>query len=95
MKPPDLMATMMDEDILLNKLNPVKTAFHTAEGAARTCHEGTRVEVLAQVKRWFQDPDLPSILWLSGVAGTGKTTIAQSNLPTPQATSRCIFPLFT
>lgn len=63
---------------LLSRLDPVKTAFHSAEGAPRTCHKGTRKAVLRKVETWFCDPESPSVLWLSGIAGTGKTTIAQS-----------------
>lgn len=63
---------------LLSKLRPVTTALHSAEGAPRACHRGTRKAVLRHVKAWFQDSSSSPILWLSGVAGTGKTAIAQS-----------------
>jgi len=37
---------------------------------------GTRVQVLQEIKDWIKDFDLPSIFWLAGMAGSGKTTIA-------------------
>jgi hypothetical protein len=40
--------------------------------------ENTRVEVLANLVEWSSDPKSPSIYWLSGMAGTGKTSIAWS-----------------
>jgi hypothetical protein len=42
--------------------------------------EGTRQELLAQLTAWFNDTDPSStrIFWLSGLAGTGKTTVART-----------------
>ncbi|KAI0026809.1 hypothetical protein K488DRAFT_91838 [Vararia minispora EC-137] len=40
------------------------------------CTEGTRVDVLKRICAWATDPSSPPIFWLSGVAGTGKSTIA-------------------
>ncbi|QRW22462.1 Vegetative incompatibility protein HET-E-1 [Rhizoctonia solani] len=42
----------------------------------RTCTEGTRVKVLSELKDWVFAPDRQSVYWMSGMAGTGKTTIA-------------------
>ncbi|CAE6487473.1 unnamed protein product, partial [Rhizoctonia solani] len=42
----------------------------------RTCTEGTRTQVLDDLAKWASDPDAPSVFWMNGVAGTGKTTIA-------------------
>lgn len=39
--------------------------------------EGTRVDILEQMLNWVYDP-LGSVYWVSGTAGTGKTTIAYS-----------------
>jgi hypothetical protein len=38
----------------------------------------TRTEVRTDIEKWFfnPSPDQPRIFWLSGLAGTGKTTIA-------------------
>ncbi|KAF7367053.1 hypothetical protein MSAN_00964500 [Mycena sanguinolenta] len=42
------------------------------------CLEGTRVELLADLNTWSQDSHAPQILWLDGMAGTGKSAIARS-----------------
>jgi hypothetical protein len=65
---------------LLSKLHPVTAAFHDADGAAPTCLLGTRVALLDEIRTWFEDAsdNCPRFFWLSGIAGTGKTTVAQS-----------------
>ncbi|KAH7339070.1 hypothetical protein B0J17DRAFT_717490 [Rhizoctonia solani] len=42
----------------------------------RSCTEGTRKQVLSQIEEWLFDGDMPTVYWLNGMAGTGKTTIA-------------------
>ncbi|KIK66543.1 hypothetical protein GYMLUDRAFT_118121, partial [Collybiopsis luxurians FD-317 M1] len=44
------------------------------------CTPGTRVQVLEEIKAWAMssDPNSPSAYWISGMAGTGKSTIAMS-----------------
>ncbi|KAG8753203.1 hypothetical protein FRC11_007614, partial [Ceratobasidium sp. 423] len=42
----------------------------------RTCTEGTRAEVLSNLDNWVFDSSAPTVYWMSGMAGTGKTTIA-------------------
>jgi hypothetical protein len=63
---------------LLDRLRPVKSAFHDALGAAPACLEGTRTQILDEMSVWMTDPSSKLVYWLTGVAGTGKTTIAQS-----------------
>jgi hypothetical protein len=63
---------------LLDRLQPVRSAFHDAEGAALACLEGTRTQILNEISVWMADPSAKLVYWLTGVAGTGKTTIAQS-----------------
>ncbi|EJD06306.1 WD40 repeat-like protein [Fomitiporia mediterranea MF3/22] len=41
-----------------------------------TCLENTRVEVLNQIMGWLLSDTAQNILWLHGVAGSGKSTIA-------------------
>jgi hypothetical protein len=50
----------------------------TADGAPerRACTEGTRVDVLGRIIDWASDASSPPIFWLSGLGGTGKSTIA-------------------
>ncbi|KAF5722733.1 heterokaryon incompatibility protein het-E-1 [Fusarium mundagurra] len=42
------------------------------------CLEGTRVQVLHEIERWAHDPLSPTICWLPGLAGTGKSTISRT-----------------
>ena len=65
---------------MLAKLYTTKGAVfnsHANEYNAR-CHPDTRVELLAQVDQWANDPDGKCIFWLNGMAGTGKSTISRS-----------------
>ncbi|KAK7033681.1 hypothetical protein VNI00_012681 [Paramarasmius palmivorus] len=42
------------------------------------CHEGTRVQMIADVSKWIEDESkTTSVLWLYGTAGIGKSAIAQ------------------
>ena len=43
-----------------------------------TCLRGTRESVLEEIIRWAEDPQGRPVFWLSGLAGTGKSTIAQT-----------------
>jgi hypothetical protein len=63
---------------LLDRLKPVRSAFHNATGAAPACLAGTRTKLLADIEQWMKDPATTRVYWLTGVVGTGKTTIAQS-----------------
>jgi hypothetical protein len=63
---------------LLDRLQPVKSAFHDAHGSAPACLEGTRAQLLDEISAWMEDPSAKLVYWLTGVAGTGKTTIAES-----------------
>jgi hypothetical protein len=42
------------------------------------CLEGTRTELLQQIKEWAMSPSQKSIFWLKGMAGTGKSTISRT-----------------
>lgn len=43
-----------------------------------TCLANTRVDLLNQVYKWVDREGEQYIFWLSGLAGTGKTTVARS-----------------
>lgn len=43
-----------------------------------TCLPDTRVDLLREIYGWADGEDSPSIFWLSGLAGTGKSTIART-----------------
>ena len=47
-------------------------------GDRRGCLKGTRDTVLDDVESWSKDYNMSPIYWLNGLAGTGKSTIAQT-----------------
>ena len=62
---------------LLGKLDPVRNAGHQA-AHHDTCLRGTRQSVLDWITRWADDSQERHVFWLNGLAGTGKSTIAQT-----------------
>ena len=56
---------------------------HTADagfsaGNRNGCLKGTREDVLFQIEEWLVDEKDQRVFWLNGLAGTGKSTIAQT-----------------
>jgi len=56
---------------------------HTVEadhrcGKRQGCLGGTRVDVLQQLEDWLENEHSQPVFWLNGLAGTGKSTIAQN-----------------
>jgi hypothetical protein len=56
---------------------------HTVEAGHRSgnregCLKGTRVDILQQLEHWLEDKHGQRVFWLNGLAGTGKSTIAQT-----------------
>ena len=47
-------------------------------GDRRGCLKGTREAVLDEIESWSKDYNLSPVYWLNGLAGTGKSTIAQT-----------------
>ena len=47
-------------------------------GNRRGCLRGTRETVLDEIESWTRDFDKCPVFWLNGLAGTGKSTIAQT-----------------
>jgi len=47
-------------------------------GERRSCLRGTRETVLNEIELWTKDFNKSPVFWLNGLAGTGKTTIAQT-----------------
>ncbi|KAK2028243.1 pfs domain-containing protein [Colletotrichum zoysiae] len=43
-----------------------------------TCHPGTRLGVMDGIRDWAEDPNNQDVYWLSGLAGTGKSTVART-----------------
>ncbi|KAB5588134.1 hypothetical protein CTheo_8425 [Ceratobasidium theobromae] len=66
----------------LKELGPAKLANHNSnlsiEISRRTCTEGTRIAIMSELNDWSLDPNAPDLYMMSGMAGTGKTTIACS-----------------
>ena len=62
----------------------VLNSFSSAHGAEyrhgdrKSCLKGTRGSVLEEIERWTRDLDKSPVYWLNGLAGTGKSTIAQT-----------------
>ncbi|KAJ7696291.1 hypothetical protein B0H17DRAFT_407217 [Mycena rosella] len=44
--------------------------------ARRACTDNTRVGLISRLKEWARDAQSSPIFWLSGMAGTGKSTVA-------------------
>ncbi|CAE6357765.1 unnamed protein product [Rhizoctonia solani] len=67
-------------DSLLEKLAPSRLAAHNSTLATdvnrRSCTKQTRTQILLELDQWAADRQTPNIYWMSGMAGTGKTTIA-------------------
>ena len=49
-----------------------------SSGNRKGCLRGTRRDVLLQLEHWLKDGEDHHIFWLNGLAGTGKSTIAQT-----------------
>ncbi|KAJ7791624.1 WD40 repeat-like protein [Mycena olivaceomarginata] len=62
----------------LGPINEVRYATLARKPPVKPCAAGTREEVVDKIISWCKDtsPDVPAVYWLSGMAGTGKTTIA-------------------
>ena len=58
--------------------------FYSAQGAEylhgdrKGCLDGTREAILDEIELWSRDINKLPVFWLNGLAGTGKTTIAQT-----------------
>ena len=61
----------------LAMLEPVHGAGYQA-GHHDKCLPGTRGSVLQSIMIWAKNPQVQNVFWLNGLAGTGKSTIAQS-----------------
>ena len=61
-------------------LNSVRCAQQAGyrHGNRNGCLRGTRTAILDDIELWIRDFDKPSVYWLNGLAGTGKSTIAQT-----------------
>ncbi|KAF7346682.1 hypothetical protein MSAN_01806000 [Mycena sanguinolenta] len=72
--------TLSIKQQLYTILTPVLSAAYEFDGPVprRTCTPNTRVNVLETIHEWVVDKNEKNIFCLIGMAGTGKTTIAQT-----------------
>jgi hypothetical protein len=69
--------------------------YESAESAQRSkCLNGTRVTILGQIRAFLQDTADVNSFWLSGIAGSGKSTIAQSAAVEATLLADCIVASF-
>ncbi|KAB5589558.1 Vegetative incompatibility protein HET-E-1 [Ceratobasidium theobromae] len=66
----------------LEEMKPAKLGTYdswlSTETNRRSCTKNTRIDVLLELDTWSCDPDAPNIYWMTGMAGTGKTTVANT-----------------
>ncbi|KAF5332389.1 hypothetical protein D9758_017365 [Tetrapyrgos nigripes] len=64
---------------IITKLNPSTSAFHEV-GQRAKCIEGTRTKILDNIMNWAENGSSTTMAgyWMCGMAGTGKSTIAQT-----------------
>ncbi|KAJ7622247.1 hypothetical protein FB45DRAFT_1061819 [Roridomyces roridus] len=76
----------LDQSDTLKKLNPVDMNAN----ARTTCLAGTRGDILDTIRHWASIPgaNSNSLFWLSGVAGSGKSTISTTVAETFRALER-------
>jgi hypothetical protein len=74
---------LIEQKGALERLRPSEKADHKTvleeQGLKReACTDGTRVKILEDITKWANDRSLasPRVFWLTGQAGSGKTTIA-------------------
>ena len=76
-----LVSLFPSQDPRIESLPRAKSASHqAAKSASAICLPGTRISVLQKIDDWVKstDPDVPRVFWLNGMAGTGKSTIANT-----------------
>ena len=67
----------VDEWAVLNSCRRAHGAGYE-HGDRNGCLKGTRESVLNEIERWARGLDVSPVFWLNGLAGTGKSTIAQT-----------------
>ncbi|PVF97668.1 hypothetical protein CPB86DRAFT_759852 [Serendipita vermifera] len=66
--------TTMDE---INLIKGMATSSLANGDLHQPCMDGTRVNILKKIRKWFTEPNSRQILWLNDVAGAGKSTVAR------------------
>ena len=62
---------------LLDRMYHVADAGYLC-GDRKGCMTGTRREILSDLENWLNDDQDKRVFWLNGLAGTGKSAIAQT-----------------
>ena len=65
------------EATILNNFYSAKGAEYQ-HGSRKGCLKGTRGAILEKIELWARDSGSSPVYWLNGLAGTGKSTIAQT-----------------
>ena len=65
------------EESILNQFRCAKEAEYQ-HGDRKGCLKGTRGAILDDIEHWSRVFEKPPVYWLNGLAGTGKSTIAQT-----------------
>ncbi|KAH9023419.1 hypothetical protein EDB84DRAFT_1274266, partial [Lactarius hengduanensis] len=69
--------------------------YQSAQSAQRSeCLEGTRVAVLERIRSFLEGTTGANLFWLGGIAGSGKSTIAQSAAVEATLSGNCIVASF-
>lgn len=68
---------MIAESLVLNQCRRAQGAGYQ-HGDRHGCLKGTRESVLNEIEHWAEDLGKSPVFWLNGLAGTGKSTIAQT-----------------
>ena len=63
--------------MLLNNMDHTLEAGHSS-GDRQGCLRGTRRNILSRLEDWLEDEQGQRVFWLNGLAGTGKSAIAQT-----------------
>ncbi|KAF9024981.1 WD40 repeat-like protein [Hymenopellis radicata] len=74
----DILKEVVIRDLRRSRDASFRAAIKTDTLSRGPCTSGTRVEILDKIMSWARDntTDSPPVFWLTGLAGTGKTTIA-------------------
>ncbi|KAH7098146.1 hypothetical protein BKA62DRAFT_380705 [Auriculariales sp. MPI-PUGE-AT-0066] len=67
-----------EQALLESKLTPVAAGTALGKDAPSGCMPDTRVELLKDITTWANDGTAACVLWLTGLAGTGKSTVSRS-----------------
>ncbi|KAJ7662757.1 hypothetical protein DFH06DRAFT_1396916 [Mycena polygramma] len=68
----------LHDSYILEKLRPVAGSLYNDLGSGGECMPGTRAGILAELMAWAPEYDGPSVYFLTGMAGAGKSAIARS-----------------